>query len=435
VATTDRPASTSPGLREGSPGRALTASPPRGWWRGWFAPAHRPLPGPVDLLVALVIAAVQVAGTIVYSEGEPTRWSLDAFAYLLLLAGPAALLPRRRWPEGAVAVTLAAAAGYAASGYPRGPAGLPAFLFAVVSAIMMGRRAFAWGALALGYAAFIWLPRLVPDEVERARSAANAAANLAWLPLVVAASEIARSRLERRAERARTAREETRRRLSEERLRIARELHDVLAHNISLINVQSGVALHLLDQRPEQARPALEAINQASDAALGELRSVLDVLSRDAGGDGGPDPTGAWAPSAPATGLRDLDGLLRRTRAAGLDVDLAVEGERRPVPAGVDLAAFRIVQEALTNVVRHAGDHARATVRLTYAPAELVVQVDDDGGPATGGPGRATSEHTGRGIAGMRERVQALGGTFTAGPRPGRGFRVRARFPREDGAR
>jgi signal transduction histidine kinase len=190
------------------------------------------------------------------------------------------------------------------------------------------------------------------------------------------------------------------------------------------------VALHLLDERPEQARPALEAINQASDAALGELRSVLDVLSRGAGGDGGPDPTGAWAPSAPAAGLSDLDGLLRRTRAAGLDVELAVEGERRPVPAEVDLAAFRIVQEALTNVVRHAGRDASAAVRLTYAAAELVVQVDDDGaGPAPVGPDHAAPEHTGRGIAGMRERVQALGGTFTAGPRPGRGFRVQARFP------
>jgi signal transduction histidine kinase len=431
VATIDRPADARPGLGEEPRGRFLNAGPLRGWWRGWFAPAHRPRPRLLDLLVALVIAGVQVAGTLVYSEGEPTRWSMDAFAYLLLLAGPAALLPRRRWPEGAVAVTLAAAAGYAASGYPRGPAGLPAFAFAVVSAIMMGRRAFAWGALALGYAALVWLPSLVPDEVERARSFANAVANLAWLPLLVAASEIARSRLERRAERARTAREEARRRVSEERIRIARELHDVLAHNISLINVQSGVALHLLDQRPEQARPALEAINQASDAALGELRSVLDVLSRGAGGEGGPDPTGAWVPSAPAAGLRDLDGLLRRTRAAGLDVDLAIEGERRQVPAGVDLAAFRIVQEALTNVVRHAGGDARATVHLTYHPAELVVRVDDDGaGRATGGPGRATPAGVGRGIAGMRERVQALGGTFTAGPRPGRGFRVQARFPR-----
>jgi signal transduction histidine kinase len=296
----------------------------------------------------------------------------------------------------------------------------------------LGRHAFAWGVLVVAYVAFTWLPSLIPDEVEEARSLADAAANLAWLPLVGAASEIARMRLERRAERAHAAREETRRRAGEERLLIARELHDVLAHNISLINVQSGMALHLLDERPEQARPALEAVNQASEEALGELHSVLDVLR---GGE-----SRVWAPHAPTAGLRDLDGLVRRIRATGLDVGLAVEGEAWPVAAGVDLAAFRIVQEALTNVVRHAGGDARVTVRLVYAPAELDVQVDDDGrgaGLAAGGSGgsRPAGTGVGRGIAGMRERVHALGGTFAAGPRPGRGFRVRARFPRQDGAR
>ena len=142
----------------------------------------------------------------------------------------------------------------------------------------------------------------------------------------------------------------------------------------------------------------------------------------------------------PTVGLGDLDGLVRRTRAAGLDVQLAVEGEARSVPAGVDLAALRIVQEALTNVVRHAGGDARAAVRLVYAPAELVVQVDDDGegvGLAPGGSSgsRTAGKGAGRGIAGMRERVHALDGTFAAGPRPGRGFRVRAQFPLRDGAR
>jgi signal transduction histidine kinase len=214
----------------------------------------------------------------------------------------------------------------------------------------------------------------------------------------------------------------------------------VLAHNISLINVQSGVALHLLDERPEQARPALEAVNEASEEALRELHSVLDVLRRGLGEDGAHGESGAWAPHAPTAGLRDLDGLVRRTRAAGLDVHLVIEGEVRSVPAGVDLAALRIVQEALTNVVRHAGD-ARATVRLVYAPAELVVQVDDDGSGVASAAGRRSSDsdrqirRSGRGIAGMRERVHALGGTFAAAPRAGRGFRVQARFPRQDGTR
>jgi signal transduction histidine kinase len=443
VATTDRSAIARPGLGDGVLERARPASRRDGWWRGWFAPARGLRPRPLDVLVALVIAVIQVAGTIDYSQDEPpSPWAFDAFTYMLLLAGPLALLFRRRWPEATLVVTFAAAAAYAASGYPRGPAGFPAFGFAVASAIMMGRSAFAWRVLVVAYAVFTWLPSLLPDEVEKARGPVGAATNLVWLPLVGAASEIARSRLERRAERAHVAREEARRRASEERLLIARELHDVLAHNISLINVQSGVALHLLDERPERARPALEAINEASEEALAELHSVLDVLSL--GEDGAHSESGAWAPHVPTAGLRDLDGLVRRTRAAGLDVYLAVEGEARPVPAGVDLAALRIVQEALTNVARHAGGGARATVRLVYAPAELVVQVDDDGNGVESAFGRRSGDsdrqdrrsgRSGRGIAGMRERVHALGGTFAAGPRPGRGFRVRARFPGQDGAR
>jgi signal transduction histidine kinase len=442
VATTDRASTARAGLGDLVPGRAPPGGRRGEWWRGWFASARGLRPRALDVLVALVIALVQVAGTIAYSQDEPpSPWAFDAFACIPLVAGPVALLFRRRWPEATLVVAFAAAAGYAASGYPRGPAGLPAFAFAVVSAIMVGRRAFAWGALAVAYLAFTWLPSLIPDEVEEARGLAGAATNLVWLPLVGAASEVARSRRERRADRAHAQREEARRRASEERLLIARELHDVLAHNISLINVQSGVALHLLDERPAQARPALEAINEASEEALGELRSVLDVLHGGLGDAGGQGGSGAWAPHAPTAGLRDVDGLVRRTRAAGLDVQLAVDGEARPVPAGVDLAAFRIVQEALTNVVRHAGGGARATVRLVYAPAGLVVQVDDDGRGVESASGRRSRDsdrqirRSGRGVAGMRERVQALGGTFTAGPRPGGGFAVRAWFPLEDGSR
>jgi signal transduction histidine kinase len=437
VATTNRTAVVRPGLDDRVPGRARPGGP--GWWQGWFTPARGLRPRPVDVALALVIAFVQVAGTIDYSREEASPWAFDAFAGIALVAGPVALLFRRRWPEATLAVTFAAAAGYAASGWPRGPAGFPAFGFAVANAIMMGRSSFAWRSLVVAFAAFMWLPFLIPDEAEKARGVVGAATNLVWLPLVAAGAEIARVRLERRTERAHVAREEARRRGSEERLRIARELHDVLAHNISIINVQSGVALHLLEERPEQARPALKAINEASEEVLGELRSVLDVLSRGLGEHGADDEPGAWAPHVPTAGLRDLDGLVRRTRAAGLDIQVAVEGEARPVPAGVDLAAFRVVQEALTNIVRHAGA-ARATVRLVYAPAELVVEVDDNGrgaGPPTDGSGgsRSAGEGGGRGISGMRERVHALGGTFTAGPRPGRGFRVRARFPWEDRAR
>jgi signal transduction histidine kinase len=427
VAMTDRAVSARRGLGDGLLGRARPASGPGEGWRDWFVATGGRRAGLVDVRLAVVIASIQVAGTIVYSDGEPSRWAFDAFAYMLLVVGPVALLFRRRWPEATLVVAFAAAAAYAASGYPRGPAGFPAFAFALVSAIMMGRHAFAWGVLVVAFPAFMWLPSLSPDEDEATLTPLEAAEILAWLPLVAAAAEIARIRGKHRAERAHAEREEIRRRASEERLRIARELHDVLAHNISLINVQSGVALHLLDELPGQARPALQAINQASDETLRELHSVLDVLSR--GLDDG--EAGAQAPRAPAAGVRDLDGLVRRTRAAGVDVRLTVEGEARPVPPDVDLAAFRIVQEALTNVVRHAGGDARVSVRLVYSPAELEVRIDDDGR----GAGFTTDQGPGRGIAGMRERVHALGGTFAAGPRPGRGFRVRAQFSPRDGAR
>src|SRR5690606_7858717 len=243
---------------------------------------------------------------------------------------------------------------------------------------------------------------------------------------------------DRAAERAQAQAEEARRRVTDERLRIARELHDVLAHDISLINVRAGVALHLLDTAPDrvdpdQVRPALAAIKEASADALGELRSVLDVLRR---GDGDA------APLAPTAGLADLESLAERTRGTGLDVrvewqdgegmPLAAGDARRGVPAGVDLAAFRVAQEALTNVVRHAAAE-RATVRVRRGAGTLEVQVDDDGlgDRAAGGRGPAPAGRT-RGIAGMRERALALGGTREAGPRPGRGFRVRATFPLEE---
>lgn len=204
---------------------------------------------------------------------------------------------------------------------------------------------------------------------------------------------------------------------------IAQELHDVLAHNISLISVQAGVALHLLDERPEQARPALAAIKEASRDALDELRSVLDVLRQ-----------GQAAPRAPTSGIHDLRALVERTRATGLDVQLEITGTPRPLPTDVDLAALRIVQEALTNVVRHA-DADRATVRVTYGDEHVTVQVDDDGGDPLP-RARSAALHAGTlgsGLAGMRERAQAVGGTFQAGPRRGRGFGVRATLPRPTG--
>ena len=360
-----------------------------------------------DAALALAIAAVQLAGTALAGHRQPERESFDVLAGLLLAAGPAALVVRRRFPAAVLAWTFASTFAYLALDYPRGPVffGLIAAFF---TAVLAGRRRVAWASLAAGYVSVLWL--VEPDEPP---SLVAALGLLAWFIVLATVAEVVRGRRDRRVETARAAEEEARRRAGEERLRIARELHDVLAHNISLINVQAGVALHLIEEQPEQARTALTAIKAASKDALGELRSVLEVLRQV---DEGP-------PRTPTAGLEDLDRLVSGAAAAGIDVRVVTGGTPRPLPPSVDLAAFRIVQEALTNVTRHAGP-ATATISLTYGDHDLTVQVDDDGrGPNGAHPGG------GNGIRGMTERAAALGGTLEAGPKPGGGFRVTASLP------
>ncbi|MFD5318465.1 sensor histidine kinase [Streptomyces sp. NPDC127098] len=196
-----------------------------------------------------------------------------------------------------------------------------------------------------------------------------------------------------------------------ERLRIARELHDMVAHNVGAIAIQAGAGSRVLDRSPGQARGALDSIEATSRETLRELRCMLDLLRQ-------PEDD-------PLTGLGDVDRLVATTAGAGVHAEVRRLGERRPLPPTVDHAAFRIVQESLTNVVRHAGtDRCRVTIH--WLADELSVEVDDDGVGGTGGTGG-----TGYGIAGMRERAELLGGRLTAGPRPDGGFRVAARIPLE----
>jgi signal transduction histidine kinase len=370
---------------------------------------------PSDVAVALSTGVLQVVFTLLASQDLRGRRPLDALGFVLLVAGPVALLGRRRWPLATLLVVAAATVLFFALGYPYGPAWL-ALLVALWTAVTGGMRLAAWvtaGASLAGNVALTALFGRVPVP-----SPTLVAAHLGWLVVALVVAEVVRIRRERVQEAARTRAEEDRRRAGEERLRIAQELHDVLAHNISLINVQAGVALHLMDEQPGQSRTALVAIKQASGDALRELRSVLDVLRQ-----------GTDAPRTPTSGLDSLDGLVANAAGAGLEVHTRVEGTPRPLPAGVDLAAFRIVQEALTNVTRHAGP-ATATVLVAYGDGDLTVQVDDDG-RGNGAPGATGG---GNGIRGMRERAAALGGDLTAGPRPGGGFRVSAHLP-VDGAR
>ncbi len=199
---------------------------------------------------------------------------------------------------------------------------------------------------------------------------------------------------------------------------MARDLHDVVAHNISVINVQANTALHLMDRQPERARSALTTINDVSKQALVELRSVLGVL-RD---------IDESAPRAPSPGLARLGDLVDNAAAAGLAVHIEEAQPPAPLPADVDLAAYRIVQEALTNSARHSGG-TRATVRVSYSDGAAIVEVDDDGAGRLAGRPSARDGRPGNGIAGMTERAKALGGTLQAGPRPEGGFRVRAWLP------
>jgi signal transduction histidine kinase len=285
---------------------------------------------------------------------------------------------------------------------------------ALFNAVANGTRVLAWTA---GYAGgAVLYAVLVVARDDWGFTWGSAGALFAWLSLVMGVGELAKARRDRAAQVVEARAEQDRRQASEERLRIAREVHDVLAHHVSLINVQSGVALHLIDSQPEQAREALTAIKQSSKEVLVELRNILGVL-RHVDGDGGS------APRHPVASLDQLDRLVARMGTAGLPVTVDVEGDRRPVPRGVDAAALRIVQESLTNTYRHAGP-ATAAVTLSYRPDELAVRVDDDGRG-----GAEPSAGTGNGLTGMRQRVEALSGTFSAGPKPGGGFRVVATFP------
>jgi signal transduction histidine kinase len=367
------------------------------------------LTGPGDLGLALRIGVVQVGISYLAGRHQLNRRSLDPLGYALLAAGPAALAARRR-PLPLLAFVLAVTIAYYALGYPFGPVFL-ALIVAFFTAVTRGRRLGAW--LLAGAGLVLWYSLQTLAGWGPPPGAIHVALVAGWLLVVLTLAEIARAGRQRAVEAEQARRQESRRRADEERLRIARELHDVVAHNISLINVQAGVALHLIDERPEQARTALAAIKQASNEALGELRSVLDVLRQ----------VDEASPRAPTAGLASLDDLVARAATAGLAVRTRVEGEPRPLPAGVDLAAFRIVQEALTNVARHAGK-ASATVRVAYGDADLTVQVDDDGRGSGGG-----TSGGGNGIPGMRERAAALGGVLRAGPRPGGGFQVLASLP------
>jgi signal transduction histidine kinase len=341
-----------------------------------------------------------------------------ALAYVLALLHTLPLAARRRFPGAVLAVSVASGLAVAAIGVPPVVLGV-AILVAVYSVAAYGGRWVSLAGLAaaeLGSA----VVQLTPGRFQALTVVTNGLVlAAAWLlGHFVGVRRAHTARLEQTAELERARAELARRAVVEERLRLARELHDVVAHSISVIAVQSGVGAHVANTQPEEAAKALAAIEATSRAALTELRRLLGVLRQEG------EPQGSLAP---VPGLADLDALLAEVAKAGLAVRLGVEGTPSPLPAGVDLSAYRIVQEALTNVVKHAGP-ARAQVVVGYGDRDVTVEVTDDGRGVTAptGDGRA---RVGHGLIGMRERVAAFGGNLEAGPRPGGGFRVAARLP------
>jgi signal transduction histidine kinase len=341
-----------------------------------------------------------------------------ALAYVLALLHTLPLAARRRYPGAVLGISVASGLAVAGLGVPPVVLGV-AILVAVYSVAAYGTRWVSLAGLAAAELGSVAV-QLTPGRVQAPTVVSNGLViGAAWLLghfVGVRRNHIAR--LERTAELERARAELARQAVAEERLRLARELHDVVAHSISVIAVQSGVGAHVAPTQPEEAAKALAAIEATSRAALTELRRLLGVLRQEG------EPQGSLAP---VPGLADLDGLLAEVAKAGLGVRLRVEGTPSPLPAGVDLSAYRIVQEALTNVVKHAGP-ARAQVTIGYRDHEVMVEVSDDGRGVTAPAGEHRAR-VGHGLIGMRERVAVFGGDLEVGPRPGRGFRVAARLP------
>jgi signal transduction histidine kinase len=413
-------------------------------WRG-----SGPLPAlsarqwAVDAAVAAAVAALQ-AGSIVLAAGHHGYaaghhgYPVTSAGLALQAAGGAVLLARRRFPVAVLAAAYITVFAYLAT-QQNNNAGWLATIIAFCTAIYLRKRAAAIGFLVACYAATLLTPVLAGRSGLSLTFALNLGAGLAFL---LGAAELIRLRGQRTAALKQRREEEALRRASEERLRIARDLHDVVAHNISVINVQANTALHLMDRQPDRARSALTTISEVSRQALVEVRTVLGVLRE----------VDEHAPRAPSASLIRLRDLTENAEAAGVSVHVDQAGERRPLPGAVDVAAYRILQEALTNCARHSPGTS-VMVRICYGEDDLVIEVDDDGPgphgsaaagrpgagagarPGAGGGGRPGSGGggSGNGIIGMTERAHALGGTLEAGPQPGGGFRVQACLPLDGG--
>ncbi|MCU1429925.1 MAG: histidine kinase [Actinomycetia bacterium] len=374
----------------------------------------------VDVAWAALTVVVTIAAVVTDHHGGPFGSGWDIARIVLVVALCAALPLRRTYPRAVLVATTVLAAFLVAIGV-HGPVTLITALALYTVAANNDRRTslITVGAPVAAIALGALLANGTPDW--GATVSGPAVVVVGWL-----AGENARTRrayieavTEQAAEREREREERVRRAAADERVRIARELHDVVAHAMSLIAVRSGVARVVLDTKPDEARDALGIIETTSRRALQEMRLIVGVLR---------NPEDPSVELSPAPGLDDLDELIQRVGDAGVPVQTHIEGTVRPLPAGMDLSAYRIIQEALTNVVRHAGP-TTAQLRLRYAPDEFEIELTDEGGSEDGEPRRASNANGGgHGLVGMRERVALYGGRLSA-ERTGRGFRVVARLP------
>ncbi|MFI9718658.1 sensor histidine kinase [Streptomyces sp. NPDC052396] len=379
-------------------------------------------PPAADALLALAVLAAVLAGSVLGRgvSGDPLRPSFVA----LSVAASACLLAHRRASRLVLVLTCGCTVLAAVATGDGRPHTQIAVTVAVALYIVTSRteRPAAWWIAALTVGTLTPAVMLLGPPPWYSQENIGL---VAWTGMAAAIGDAARSRrafvaaIQERALRAEAGREEeARRRVTEERLRIARELHDVVAHLIALVNVQAGVASHVMDSRPDQAKEALAQVRQASRSALEELRSTVGLL-RQYG-----DPE---APTEPAPGLNMLGQLVDGFTRAGLEVAVRTEGPMDQLPAAVDLTAYRVIQEALTNAHKHAGAGARAEVAIRRGLLELVLMVLDDGGQAGAAMALPAGGH---GLTGMRERVTALGGRIETGPRRDTpGFQVEVRLP------
>jgi signal transduction histidine kinase len=372
-----------------------------------------------DVAVATGLAVI---GAIVLAtaDAEPPQRDADVWAYVLVIVAIGALVLRSRAPVSALIVSTIGTVVLTVSGYAEGPtpvAILVAF-YSVASAPRPRSRLIGAGVLFGAFAV------LYVFNDRSGFSTGDIATNLVFFSATWVAGERMRARhervalLEERAERAvREQEERAHRAIADERLRIAQELHDVVAHAMSVITVQAGVGAHVIDTRPDEAKKALSAIETTGRQALHELRLMLGLLRQHG------DPKGL---RSPVPCREDIAQLVESVRATGLDVELRWHGDTAiAIPPSVFVSAYRIVQESLTNVLKHAG-MARATVDITIHADHTSIEVVDDG---RGAASRAAGTGSGFGLIGMHERVAVLGGTLDVGPRTGGGFAVLARLP------